>query len=126
MKPLTFLLVDDSVSYRKILRSIVDSQPAWVVVAEAGDGLAATHLVADLMPDVVLMDANMPIMNGFEAIKEIKQIARSTRIFLFCGHRDEEFRRASFSAGGDYYLEKEDVNQQTLMQLVGMFFPCPS
>lgn len=122
-RSLTFILVDDALSYRNILRRMIESQANWVVAAEAGDGLTATHLVAELAPDIVLMDANMPIMNGFEATREIKRMLSDTRIILFSGHRDEEFRRASFIAGGDYYFEKEDVSPQSLMQLVGLFFP---
>lgn len=124
-KTISFIIVDDALPFRNILRKMIGSQVNWSIAAEAGDGLTATQLVLELVPDVLLMDTDMPIMNGFEATREIRRLVSTTRIILFSGHRDEEFRQASSLVGSDYYFEKEDVSLQSLIQIVTQFFPYP-
>jgi DNA-binding NarL/FixJ family response regulator len=123
MRTVTFLLVDDTAFYRHILRQLVQSQPGWSVMAEADDGLKGIQLAATLVPDVVLMDVSMPIMNGIEATHRIKQRLPRIRIIVFSGHPDEEFRRESLLAGADYYLLKEDLDANTMVQLIATLFP---
>jgi len=123
MNNLSFIIVDDNVAYRYILRQIVQTQPQWSIVVEASNGLEATRLVAQYAPDVVLMDVSMPLMNGIEATRQIKQTAPNTRVIIFSGYKDEELRRESLQAGADYYLLKEDLDTNSLTQLITMLFP---
>lgn len=88
MRTVTFLVVDDTASYRHILRQLVQSQPGWSVMAEADDGLKAIHLAAMLVPDVMLMDVSMPIMSGIEATQRTKQTLPGIRVIVFSGHHD--------------------------------------
>jgi DNA-binding NarL/FixJ family response regulator len=66
VRQLTFLLADDNPVYRQALRRMVEAHSDWSVIAEAADGAEALQLTAQLTPDVVLIDINMPIMNGIE------------------------------------------------------------
>ena len=67
------LLVDDHTMLRQGLRSVIDGSHRMVVVAEAGNGVEAIEAVHHSKPDVVVMDVNMPRMNGIEATKRIKE-----------------------------------------------------
>lgn len=71
LKPLRVLLVDDSTLIRDILREILESEPDIRVVGEAADGREAIAKVAELAPDLVTMDIEMPVMGGLEAIERI-------------------------------------------------------
>lgn len=125
MKPLAFLLADDSASYRHTLRQLIQSRPHWSVVAEAGDGAETVRLAAECAPDVVLMDIHMPVMNGIEATRRIKGAAPRTRVIAFSGYPDEEFHRASLQAGADHFLRKEDLSAESLARLIAALFPLP-
>jgi DNA-binding NarL/FixJ family response regulator len=122
MERLSFLLIDDVATYRDILRQIVQTQPHWFVVGEATNGSEAVQLVLEHAPHVVLMDIDMPVMNGIEATRRIKQLSPETRIILFSGHQDEEFRRESLQSGASFFLVKEDMDATTLPQLIAMLF----
>lgn len=104
-------------------RRLIEAQPGWFVVAEAGDGAAAVRLAAERAPDVALIDAVMPVMDGIEATRRIKTAAPRTRVIVLSGYPDEEFHRASLRAGADYYLRKEDLNTESLTHLIATLFP---
>jgi two-component system response regulator DegU len=123
MKELTFLLVDGTLSYRRILHQIVQSDPTWSVVDEASNGLDATRLALEHMPDVVLIDVSMPAINGIEATRRIKQAAPKACVIAFSGHPDLEFRRQSLLAGADHYLLKEDLDVASLASLIQRLCP---
>lgn len=125
MENLSFLLVDDHASYRYLLRQLIESHPGWVVAAEASDGELAARLAAQYVPNVVLMDASLPAMDGITAIRSIKQIAPETRIVAFSSYRDDEFRNASMQAGADEYMLKEDLVTNRLMCVIKRLFSTP-
>ncbi len=117
------LIADDNATYRQILRQMIEAHPGWSVVAEAGDGAEAVRLATECSPEIVLVDVNMPVMDGIEATRRIKIVVPQTRVIAFSGYPDEEFRRASLQAGADYYLHKEDLNAESLTQLIATLFP---
>jgi len=119
-KHLTFLLADDNPVYRNALRRMVEAHSNWRVIAETADGAETLRLTAQLMPDVVLIDINMPIMNGIEAARRIKKVSPNISIITFSGYHDPEFQDASQRAGADYYLRKEDLDIERLEQLIAM------
>jgi two-component system nitrate/nitrite response regulator NarL len=83
----------------------------------------AVKLAFRLAPDVVFMDVTLPLMNGIEATRRIKM--QGTRVLVFSGYDDEEFRQESLLAGADYYLRKEDLDAEILKQLIARLFPTP-
>lgn len=105
-----FLIVDDVPSFRLILRHMLQKHAGWIVVGDAQNGVEAVERVLELTPDVVLMDVAMPLRNGIEATRQIKQILPHIRIILFSGHFDDEFRREGVRAGADAFLYKEDID----------------
>ena len=80
------LLVDDHEIVRMGVRILLAGNPEWEVCGEAADGEQALREVVNLVPDVVILDLSLPVMNGFEVAQEIRRIAPSTKIVLFSIH----------------------------------------
>lgn len=73
MDALRILLVDDHILFRKGIASLISNRPDMKIVGEAGDGLEAVTMAQETTPDVILMDVNMPQLNGLEAVKLLQQ-----------------------------------------------------
>ncbi|MDF0642411.1 MAG: response regulator [Nitrospira sp.] len=101
------LLVDDHVMVRRSLKVILDGFPDLAVVGEAGDGREAVAKVAELAPDLVLMDINMPWMNGIEATKRIKQDWPDTPVIGLSIDNQPHTREAITAAGATTFVSKD-------------------
>ncbi len=99
------LIVDDSVAIREGLYSLLDGQPDFEVVGAAGDGLEGLSKALELLPDVVIMDAQMPRMDGVEATKRIKDSSNSVGVLFFSVFI--EYIEMGMTAGADGYLVKD-------------------
>jgi YesN/AraC family two-component response regulator len=81
--PYTILLVDDSPMIRRLLRFLIEHNTDWHVCGEAENGKAAVEQVEQLHPDLVILDFQMPVMNGLEAAQQISQLAPNTAMVMF-------------------------------------------
>ncbi len=106
MEEIRILLADDHIMVREGTREILDREPDLRVVAEAGDGREAVALVERERPDVVVLDISMPVMNGIEATKGIKQVAPRTAVLVLTAYDDDEYVFAILEAGAAGYLLK--------------------
>jgi DNA-binding NarL/FixJ family response regulator len=84
--PNRVLIVDDHPVVRMGVRILLGLNPKWEVCGEAADGWHALREIVKLVPDVVILDVSMPVMNGFEVVQEIRRIAPSTKIVIFSIH----------------------------------------
>ncbi len=98
------LITDDRVTSRKGLRALMLTQPDIQVVGEANNGERALQFIEKNKPDVVLMDAFMPKMNGLEATRIIKNKWRNIRVVILTLHGD--IREEAIAAGADAFLVK--------------------
>jgi DNA-binding NarL/FixJ family response regulator len=105
IKPIKVLLVDDHVLFRRGLFRLLDEQPDFAVVGEAGDGRTAVHLCQQQQPDVVLMDVHMPGGGGIEAVRLLKQKSSVHILMLTISDKDDDLLGA-LAAGADGYLLK--------------------
>ena len=106
------LLVDDHAMVRQGLRAILEDYSDLHVVAEAGDGRQAIEAVRTFRPHLVVMDINMPVMDGIEATALIKQEYPDTIVVGLSFNATKEFRDAIIKAGAVDLLTKEAVVEQ--------------
>jgi two-component system, NarL family, invasion response regulator UvrY len=113
------LLVDDHHAFRLAVRSLLDSEPAYVVVAEAADGEEAVDLALELRPDLVLMDVRLPGINGVEATRRILAREPSTTVVLLSTLRRVDLPSDLLECGAVGFLQKEAVGPVALERLIG-------
>lgn len=110
----TIVLAEDHTILREGLRVLLSTHGGFQVVGEAADGLEAVRQVEKLAPDLILMDLSMPVMNGLEAVVEIKRRFPRTRMLVLTVHRTEEHFLAALRAGADGYLLKDASFQELI------------
>lgn len=101
------IIADDHKIIRDGLKSLISQHSDLQVVAEAGDGRRAVELVRELRPDVVIMDVNMPELNGIDATRQIVAEFPDTRVIALSMHSDRRFVNAMLKAGASGYLLKD-------------------
>ncbi len=101
------LLVDDHAVVRAGLRSVLESDPAFRVVAEAQDTAEAVRLAAQEGPEVVLLDITMPGVSGLDAVPRLRQAAPGARILMLSVHDGVEYVLQAVRAGAHGYLRKD-------------------
>ena len=107
MSDLNILLVDDHALVRAGTRRLLESQPDFKVVGEAGDGEEAVRLASSLKPDVVIMDVAMPRMSGIDATRIIKEKNPSIAVIALTGYDYDEYIFALLEAGAAGYMLKD-------------------
>ncbi len=117
MDPIRVLIADDHEVMRRGVRAVVEQQPGWSVCAEASNGREAVELVEKLRPEIVVMDVQMPDLNGLEATRQIKKIAPTTEVLMFTGLETEDLVREVFEAGARSYILKTDGREPLEMAL---------
>ena len=109
------LLVDDQNIVRQGIQALLEPRPKLKVVGTAEDGNSAIEQVGILMPDIVLMDIEMPVMNGIIATQKICQQFPKTKVLVLSSHKDLEYVTQAIQAGAEGYLLKntlaEDLEQ---------------
>lgn len=105
----TVLLVDDHQFFRRFVRSFLGTLGNVSVVGEASNGIEAVELAETLHPDVVLMDISMPLRNGIDAARIIKQRLPSTKVWILSMHDNPVYRQESQDARVDGYVLKSDL-----------------
>ena len=119
MEKVRILLADDHALFREGLAGIIASQPDLEVVGEANDGLEAFVKAQELKPDLILMDVQMPGMDGLEATRQIKEALPQTRIIVLTVRDDDEKLFEALKNGAQGYLLKEIRAQDLLLILRG-------
>lgn len=102
MEKLRILLVDDHVLFRKGIASLISNRSDLTVVGEAEDGIEAVRVARETLPDIILMDVNMPRQNGLETVKILKgEMPHTNIVMLTVSDNDEDlFRAVKYGAKG--------------------------
>ena len=111
MKRITVLLADDHAIVREGLRSLLELAPEFEVIGEAATGRQAVELARKLCPTVVVMDIAMPLLNGFEATRQILLAVPDTKVLVLSAHSDDEYVAHMATVGASGYLVKQNSGQ---------------
>jgi len=106
MKPLRILLVDDQTLFRKAIASLFSTREDIEVVGEASDGLEAIAAARETLPDIILMDLNMPNCTGLEAVKQIKKELPEIKVIMLTISDDDQDVFTAIKNGAEGYLLK--------------------
>ena len=113
------LLADDHALFREGLAGIITSQPDMDVVGEASDGLEAVVMAQELKPDLVLMDVQMPTLDGIDAARQIKEMWAHATIVMLTVRDDDEKLLEALKSGAQGYLLKDIHSKDMLAMLRG-------
>ena len=113
--PRRILIVDDNTIIRRSIRHCIEQNTDWQVCGEAESGRIAVEKVQQLQPDLVILDWQMPVMNGLEAAREIHRIAPSTTMLMLTLHDFGSLRQEAQAVGIYEVLSKTDQVSDRLL-----------
>lgn len=108
------LIADDHPLFRSGLKAVLDNNPELEVIAEVGTGNDAVNWVESKDIDVIIMDINMPELDGIEATKQIKKANKKVKIILLTMYSDEAYLKEGIKAGASGYILKKAVDTELL------------
>ena len=114
----TILIVDDNAFIRHSLRACLEREPDLKVCGEAENGQVAVEKVKELNPDVVVLDWQMPVMNGLEAARQITLIAPKTALVMLTLHSGRVVKEEALAVGIQHVLSKSDAVPGRLIALL--------
>jgi DNA-binding NarL/FixJ family response regulator len=100
------LVVDDAANLRELLTLLLEAEDDFEVIGTASDGEQALIVAQALQPDIVLLDLAMPVMDGMQALPEIRRCLPAAIIMIFSGFEQTDLVHEALTAGADAYLEK--------------------
>jgi two-component system, NarL family, response regulator LiaR len=114
MDKIKILLAEDHTVVREGFKELIDNEKDMTVIGEAENGLEALRLADSLNPDLIIMDISMPVMNGIEATKKIKELYPSINILILTAYDNEEFIFAIIEAKAAGYMLKNVKGKELL------------
>src|SRR5437870_2536551 len=114
MEKIRVLLADDHTVVRQGLRALLAAEDDIEIVGEAENGRQAIQMVKKLLPDVVVMDIAMPVLNGLEATRQITRTVPSTKVLILSSYSDDEYVSQLTEAGAAGYLIKQTAANELL------------
>ena len=112
MAPVRILIADDHKIVRDGLRALLEREPDFRVVGEASNGREAVEVARELVPDVLITDLVMPVLNGIDATRQIVAEQPQVRVMTLSMHSDRRFVTDMLQAGAVAYLRKESAFEE--------------
>jgi two-component system invasion response regulator UvrY len=116
-KTVSVLIVDDQLPFRAVARTVIGLTAGFVVTAEAESGEDAVAVAAAHDPDLVLMDINLPGINGIEATRRIRAAQSGVAVILLSTYSEDDLPADARECGAIAYVHKEDFGPALLRQL---------
>jgi DNA-binding NarL/FixJ family response regulator len=113
------LIVDDHPVFRQGLRDVLETDPHLNIIGEAADGEVALEIVPEINPDVILMDINLPTMNGLQVTRKIKGQFPQIKVIMITGYDDAEQVFHALRAGASAYCPK-DITPEALIGIINI------
>lgn len=117
MPPISVLIADDHKLFRRGLRQVCEDEGGFIVVGEAENGQQAVEIARSLQPDVVLMDIEMPLLNGVQATSTITAENPTVQVIVLTIYRENKYVFEAIQAGAQGYLLK-DVEEDVLIKAI--------
>jgi DNA-binding NarL/FixJ family response regulator len=114
---LKLLIVDDHPVFRRGLREIIEEHRTFQIVGEASDGKTALDLLGELKPDVIVLDIDMPRLNGLEMARSLQRDKSAIRIVFLTMYKDEDLFNAAMDVGVKAYVLKENAGEDIIRAL---------
>jgi DNA-binding NarL/FixJ family response regulator len=105
------VVADDAAGMRELMRTLLSLEPDFEVVGQASNGVEAIAQVTELMPDLIVIDLSMPVMDGLQAIHEIRRVSPRTWVAVLSGER------GPIPDGADEHIEKGTPNDDVVARL---------
>lgn len=106
VQPVRVVVADDAEQLRSLLSKALERTGEIEVVAQVGDGAAALEAVVSLDPDVLLLDLSMPVLDGLEVLRSVRDAGHRTSVVVFSGYGTDHLAETCRRLGARYYLEK--------------------
>jgi DNA-binding NarL/FixJ family response regulator len=116
--PIRVLVADDHAGYRRAISALVGAHPCLDVCGNAADGVEALDAIAELAPDVALLDVRMPGLTGVEVCRRLREQASPTRVVLITGVPDDTLRQQALGAGAAALLCQDASPAEVCDELV--------
>lgn len=107
MKKIKVMIADDHSIVREGLKQLIEMEQDFQVVGQVENGLEVLEKIDELMPDVLLLDINMPGMNGLQTIKKLKEIGNEIKIIVLTIHEDRQYLMETMQMGAAGYMLKD-------------------
>ncbi|HEU4750111.1 MAG TPA: response regulator transcription factor [Acidimicrobiia bacterium] len=109
------LIVDDQEPFRSAARLVVSLTDGFEVTGEAATGESAVTMAKELSPDLILMDINLPGIDGLEATRQIVQAQPSAKVIVMSTYEPDEYEQRAIEAGAGAFMSKSDLDPDTLL-----------
>ncbi len=113
----TILIVDDHPLLRRGVRDVIAENPRFRVIAEASDGDEAMRLVAEMNPDIAIVDIDMPRLNGLELLRGLRQVPTTVASIILTMYKEEDVFNAAMDLGAKAYVVKDNAANDIMAAL---------
>ena len=117
MPELRILIADDHELIRRGVRTLLEAEPGWKVVAEARDGEEAFEKAKETKPEIVVLDIGMPRLSGLEAARRLKSILPQVKVLMLTVHESERLAWEVLNAGARGYVTKSDTARDLVIAI---------
>jgi DNA-binding NarL/FixJ family response regulator len=100
------VIIEDQTAIREMLAEILSLDTSFKIVGEAGDGQSALQLCLEVRPDVIILDAKLPGLNGVDLLRRLNKVLTNVRVLVFSGHENPVLVREMLEAGAHGFVEK--------------------
>jgi DNA-binding NarL/FixJ family response regulator len=120
MRRVRVLIVDDHPLFAKTLEAMLAGHPELEVVGTGGDGIEALRLASALVPDVVLMDVDMPVLDGLAATRRMSDLRLPSRVIVLTASEEADVSRAALRAGASAFLTKGLISKSLVPAILNV------
>jgi len=114
------LIVDDHPVFRRGLREIIGEHRQFEIVGEAADGAVGLQMAAVLQPDIIILDVDMPHLNGLQMARELRKLQNSAQIVFLTMYHDEDLFNAALDIGVKGYVLKENAGGEVVAAIMAV------